>query len=154
MQKSTSIKAVAYRLLSRREHSRVELHRKLLARGFSENLVWQVLVELAQLGHLSDERFTESYVRYRVDQGFGPLRIAAELQQRGIDKALYEAMLSDDVVNWIAHGRRLFMRRAKSISGEMDPKTKLKEMRFLTQRGFGHEHIRQIMKTDRELEYE
>ncbi|MGB8146312.1 MAG: regulatory protein RecX, partial [Chromatiaceae bacterium] len=70
---------LALRLLAGREHSRRELERKLLARGYEAAILVGVLDALTETGLLSDERMAEAYVAGRLRKGFGPLRLRQEL---------------------------------------------------------------------------
>jgi regulatory protein len=76
---SCSRRAVA--LLARREHSRVELTRKLAAKGFPEDLIGATLDDLECSGTLAAARFAESFIRTRVAKGQGPTRIRAEFAE-------------------------------------------------------------------------
>jgi len=60
-----SIKAIAVRLLARREYGRAELGARLRARGAAADEVERTLEDLAALGYLSDARFAEALVRSR-----------------------------------------------------------------------------------------
>ncbi|VAW48835.1 Regulatory protein RecX, partial [hydrothermal vent metagenome] len=80
-----NIRRVAIDLLSRREHSSFELARKLAIRSFDALEIDEVLVKLRDEGLQSDVRFTEAYVYFRIQKGYGPIRIQADLKQRGID---------------------------------------------------------------------
>jgi regulatory protein len=87
----------ALRLLSRREHSRFELERKLSERnGSVTTSLGAVLDQLEQEGLLADARFVEAYVAERLDKGFGPLRVRAELQTKGISETLIDEYLRLD----------------------------------------------------------
>ena len=77
--------AVAIDLLSRREHSQLELRKKLVAKGFADDEVDELLLRLHEENLQSDERYAESYVRQRVDKGYGPIRIRQELRQKGCE---------------------------------------------------------------------
>ena len=55
-----SAKAVAVRLLARREHAEAELRQKLSQREFAAEEIEQALDELKQGGWLSDARFCEA----------------------------------------------------------------------------------------------
>ena len=57
-------------LLARREHSALELRRKLLVREFDEATVDRVLAQLQRDRLQCDARFTESYVHHRANAGF------------------------------------------------------------------------------------
>ena len=81
---SALIRAKAIELLARREHSWLELRQKLVQRGFSSSSIELVLDQLMEDRLLHEGRYAELYVCSRVDRGYGPLRIAGELRERGI----------------------------------------------------------------------
>ena len=85
-----SAKSVAVKLLSRREHSALELRDKLAKREFDEDEIELAIDELQQGGWLSDERFAEAYIRMRQLKGFGPIRISMELNERGVDEGIID----------------------------------------------------------------
>lgn len=72
----------ALRLLSRREYSAMELCDKLKQKGFNLKDVQNALNECKRLGYQSDERYVESYIRARIHQGYGRLKIRQELKTR------------------------------------------------------------------------
>lgn len=134
------------RLLARREHSRRELSAKLEARRLPAELVASVLDRLEQERLLSDERFTEIFVRSRCERGYGPLRIRAELQQRGVDEALIDAAITASEVGWQDVAKALCQRRfGLEAPGTWDERAK--RGRYLAQRGFSSEQIRYALDT-------
>jgi regulatory protein len=121
-------------LLSLREHSRLELERKLLRR-FEPAVVQQVLENLEQQGLQSDVRFAEQYVYSRSNKGYGPLNIRAELAKRGIAERLIATWLDDAEQDW----QVIMLRVAAKKFGDQPPadrKDMAKRGRFLTSRGF------------------
>ena len=80
----------ATNMLSRREHSVLELARKLENKDFPDEVIDRVINELINARLLSNERYAESYVRMRSGKGYGPARICLELKERGIDKLMVE----------------------------------------------------------------
>lgn len=139
----------AIRLLAMREHSQVELQRKLVQKGFNALAVTQTLQDLIAQNLLSDARFTEAFVLSRRERGSGPVKIQAELQQRGIDNALISRYLDFRDPDWMALAEQV---RQKKF-GRARPQEynqKMQQARFLANRGFSHEQIRQVL--DAELE--
>jgi regulatory protein len=129
-------------LLARREHSRLELERKLGARGFEESLVSEVLDGLEQDGLLSLERFGKSFVAARYNKGQGPLRIRRKLSERGVEAQ--SAWFDDAGFDWNALAGET--RRKRFGAGPpADLKDKARQMRFLEYRGFSHDQIRQAL---------
>jgi len=138
------LREAALRLLARREHSYVELVHKLTRRGWPETEVGSVVDELAGENLQSDERFAESYVRSRVAKHYGPVRIRAELGERGIDRALAERALREQQVDWFAVAAEWYERRYGAQPVE-DLKEKSRRQQALARRGFAHEHVRELV---------
>ncbi|HFD80584.1 MAG TPA: regulatory protein RecX [Gammaproteobacteria bacterium] len=130
-------------MLARREHSTLELRRKLQARSIDAGLIDEVLAQLADEGLLSEQRFTEAYVRGRCERGYGPLRIRAELRERGIGDGLIEVYLSPWSECWpeSAEAQR---RKRFGEALPQDFRERARQTRFLQQRGFSGEHIRAL----------
>lgn len=136
-------------MLARREHSQTELFRKLLKKTFLDADIHPVLHVLAQEGLLSDARFTENFIHYQRNRGYGPLRIRANLLERGINKDLIEHHLDISDNAWLTTVRDVWQKRFKT-SLPKDYKTRAQHMRFLQYRGFTHEQINSIIKSDEE----
>ena len=135
--------AAALRLLARREHSRLELRHKLLVRNFTESAVESVVARLVDSGLLSDQRFAEVYARSRFERGYGPLRIRAELDERGVGAGLAERTLADLCCPWIESAQRQRSKRfGRRLPGDF--KDRAKQMRFLRQRGFTSDQIQAV----------
>jgi regulatory protein len=141
------IRVRALALLARREHSRLELARKLRQRGMAGADLEQVLDELAAERLLSDERFAEQYARSRSERGYGPLRIRAELRERGIDDGGIALALEALDADWQQQARAARERRF-GAEPPADLKERARQSRFLQQRGFGPEQIRQALQAD------
>jgi regulatory protein len=133
-------KRLALDLLARREHSRQELEQKLTARGVALELIASALDGLERSGALAAARFTDSFIRARVAKGQGPLRIRAELAQRGVNEAEAAALLRDTGVDWPAVARAA---RAKRFgpSPPRDFKERARQARFLQYRGFDGDQV-------------
>lgn len=134
-------------LLSRREHSEAELRYKLRHKGFAAEAIDRVLARLQQRQWQSDTRFAENFFRQRVEQGYGPLRIRQEMQQKGVAEQEIEQVFATYAPNWQALARERYQRRfaAKFVSTEAEPpltpKERAKRQRFLAQRGFTAEQV-------------
>lgn len=125
----------AVRILAGREHSKVELKRKLLSRSFEAMLVETTLVQLADDGLQSDARFTESFVRSRINRGQGPVRIRMELLERGISDAMAAPHLDMGSTYWLKIAREIRQRRFGDVPESSDQSWN-RQARFLSQRGF------------------
>lgn len=138
-----SLKARALKYLSAREHSRLELGRKLSRYAQEGDDVEALLDWLEASKFLSESRFSESLVNRRAAR-FGNSRILSELQSHGIDAdALNDikASLSQDEA---ARAREVW--RKKYGHPPADAAERAKQMRFLQQRGFSVSAIRAAMR--------
>ncbi len=140
-----SAKSVAVRLLSRREHSAFEIRDKLLKRDFDSEEVDRVIIELQQGGWLSDERFAEAYIRMRQLKGFGPVRIAMELNERGVKEHIVDDYLHTDDDSWRQTLEQQYRKKYKDKPID-DYNDKAKRIRFLQYRGFTLDVIYQVVK--------
>ena len=136
-------RAFALRLLARREQSRLELIQRLIKRGCDIDMAEALLDELAEAGWQSDQRFAEHYFQVRMNAGFGPLRIRAELQQRGIARATIDALNDDPVNDWQARLEQLYHKKYHDSAPDTQQE-RAKRSRFLSQRGFSPEQIRRL----------
>ena len=136
-----NVRRVAIELLSRREHSSFELKRKLVSRSFDLLEIKEVLAELRDEGLQSDVRFSEAYVYSRAQKGYGPLRIQADLKQRGIDDLLLKEFLDFQSSEWNKRAIDAQKKRFGSIPPE-NYKDYAKQVRFLQYRGFTADQIK------------
>ena len=134
----------AVRLLARRDHSRLELRRKLRSRGHQPEAVEQALIRLGEYGYQSDSRFAESFVRSRVDRGQGRLKIVAALRERGIDDGIASTLLDLGELEW----RRLATAALRKRFGDAAPADRaewVKRARFLAGRGFTSDVVSRVL---------
>lgn len=162
-----SLKARALKLLAQREHSRLELRRKLLphAQAFCQardqaleaapqaaepaaeppdtpNQCLDKLLDWLQAHrYLSEERFVESRLHARAAR-FGNSRIKMELAQHGL--ALDAEQAAQLRTTELERARALWQRRFGSPAA--DPAGRAKQMRFLAGRGFSGETIRRVVQ--------
>lgn len=134
----------ALRLLSRREHSAAELKYKLARRGHEDEQAERIVERLAEAGWQSDERYAEMLVRNRIGQGYGPLRIHAELEAARVDGAAIRAALDGAEVDWVERACAVHAHRFKSVPQAVSEWQK--QYRFLAGRGFEPEQIRAALK--------
>jgi len=132
-------------LLARREHSFQELINKLKKR-FSDHpdLLMQELRNLKEEGLQSDSRLVESFVRSRINKGQGPIKISADLRNRGISDAGIENGIQSAEVDWISLIEQVAARKFGDVEVE-DLREKGRRARFLQQRGFSFEQISKVL---------
>lgn len=142
------IRRAAMDLLARREHGFFELERKLSVR-FPREMVVAVLTRLQQERLQSDERFVESYVYSRRQRGYGPVRIRAELLQKGLESELITQHLQCYQDDWTALVRKI--KEQKFGTGQpASARERARQIRFLTGRGFSLEQIYSLFSALRE----
>jgi len=138
-----SLKGRALKYLSMREHSRLELVRKLAPHAESPEELDRVLDELEARGFLSAQRFAESVV-HRKAARYGAARVQSELAQH---------QLPPDVARDAASGLRdteferahaLWARRYGEVPDV--PQDKARQMRFLLSRGFASDVVRRVVR--------
>jgi regulatory protein len=135
----------ALALLTRREHSRIELTRKLQARGIEAEQARAAIESLSEDGWQSDKRFAESLARSRASGGYGPLRIRAELAQHKLPSELIESAITACEIDWNARAAELLARRF-GRKPTRDRNEQAKRGQFLQRRGFDLEAIRTALK--------
>lgn len=134
-------------LLSRREHSRSELTRKLCERGLAADEVEVAVDKLARDGWQDDARFAQFLLRSRVSGGYGPIRIRAELATHGLDRDAIATALAAFDGDWAENARDLVLRRYGGNVAASPPLHR-KAAGFLLRRGFDGDCIRSATRFD------
>ncbi len=130
------VRDIAVRYLCRREYGIEELRQKLIRRGADSGIAEKIVGDLVDENLLSDQRFTEMYVRMRIRRLFGPLKIRGELRSRGIsDHLIAESMPSDQEI-WFETASKWLSKRNH---GDLDYAGRARIYRSLMNRGFTHE---------------
>ncbi|MEN8214715.1 MAG: regulatory protein RecX, partial [Pseudomonadota bacterium] len=109
------VEQAAIRLLAPREHSRLELRRKLLKRDHAPEVVEEVLQRLEAHGLLSNERFVEQYIAMRKRKGYGPVRIRQELRDRGIDDTMIHQSMDERDDEWRVNMREVVEKKFSAL---------------------------------------
>lgn len=139
-----SLKAQAMRFLARREHTRVELRRKLSARAQEGDDVESLLDELARKGWLSDARFAEQAIRAKARR-FGPIKLAHFLKGKGVGEEAIAAGLRGAGADGVSSLEVVW--RSRFRASPADEREKLRQVRFLQGRGFAVDDIFKFLKS-------
>ena len=138
-----TLKGRALRLLSQREHSRLELERKLAPHETEPGQLAQALDELQARGFISEERVVESVVHRRAAK-LGTARVKQELQAKGLSgEAVSDAL---ELLRSTELDRAREVWRRKFAEAATDPKEKARQIRFLVSRGFAAEVVRRVVQ--------
>ena len=138
-----SLKGRALKLLSMREHSRVELRRKLASHAESPEQLEAVLDEMASRRFLCLERFADSVV-HRKAARFGAARIKAELAQHQLPGHVAEAVVRSLRDTELERAHALWARRFGEVADT--PQEQARQARFLMARGFAGDVVRKVVR--------
>lgn len=140
--KHLSLKGKALRALAARDHSRVELERKLASSEEVPGELAKVLDDLAAKGFLDDQRAADS-LAHRRGQKLGTARVVQEMRSRGIELQAIESAAEQLKATELERAREVW--RKKFGEPALDAVARGKQMRFLISRGFSSEIIRRVI---------
>jgi len=135
------------RLLSRRIYSKYEILKKLSNRGYSKNIIANLVLWLESNNYINDELFARTWAQFRLrDKPIGRYKLYQELRIKGIEQDIIQNIL-DETYNQIDEltlarnliKEKIVSSKIKNIS--IDPK---KIYNFLLRRGFSIEITRNI----------
>ncbi len=138
------IRHQAIRYLSYREHAVDELRHKLCIKFNETDEIDLILTQLLAEDLLSEQRYADAYLRARVNKGFGPDRIRAELIHKGIHKSLIEQTLKTSEINWAQQIRKVWVKKFDGNKPD-NLQMQLTQSKFLQHRGFPFEQIKQLL---------
>ena len=137
-----TLKARALRALARREHSRVELERKLAPHAESAEQLQALLDRLVETGLLSNERFAQSVVHRRASTR-GVAVIRHELRVHGLADDAVAGHIASLEKSEHERARALWARRFGSVPESLAERAR--QSRFLLARGFSAEVVRRVV---------
>jgi SOS response regulatory protein OraA/RecX len=138
-----SLRGRALGYLSRREHSRTELTRKLTPHLGEGDSLDTLLDALEREGWLSNERFVESVVHRRGNR-LGTSRIVHELKRNGIDETLIQDAGAELAKTELTRAREVWSKKFGELP--TTPAERAKQARFLATRGFNGGTIVKVLK--------
>lgn len=137
-----SLKMRAIDFLSRREHSRLELSRKLQRHCEDLNVIEKVLDELEHAKWLSDDRYANSLVNRRAHK-FGRRRVIQELRQNGITSERIHQIATELTSTEFPRALEVWERKFGQLPA--DQKAYAKQFRFMASRGFSSDIFQKII---------
>ena len=146
-----TVRTAALALLAGRDFGRTELTRRLARRGYPDDVVAAVVEALVAERLLSETRFVEQFIRQHAGRGHGPVRIRADLRERGVPDADIDAGLEAAGEDWVATARAT-RRRRFGVSPPGDYPERARQARFLQYRGFSNEQIRAALGPGEDIE--
>jgi regulatory protein len=139
---SVELRVRALRLLTRREHSRAELARKLAPHAESPQALEALLAELASRKQLSDERYAEARTHW-LSRKYGAARIRQDLKVHGVADAVVDRVSSEGDLE---KAKAILARKYREPAATREEKAK--RMRFLQSRGFSYDTIRRVLRAE------
>lgn len=137
-----SLKGRALKLLAQREHSRLELLRKLSPHVQDGDDLPAILDELEKRGFISVERVVESVIRSKAGR-FGTARVLHDLRSKGLDDETVRQ--ASEQLRGSEHARAWAVWQQRFGSPAQTPQERMKQMRFLASRGFGGDVVRKVV---------
>ena len=131
------------RLLARRDHSRLELSRKLAPAAPGE--IEALLDELQARGWLSEQRLADQRLRAAAGR-FGSRRVVQELTEKGVAREVVAQASRQAAKTELASARAAWRKRFGKPPASL--RERARHARFLEQRGFDPEVIRQLLGGD------
>lgn len=134
----------ALALLARREHSRVELARKLAPHDEAGELP-ALLDALERESLLSNARYAEALAHARAGK-HGSMRLKADLRDKGVPEVVMAEVLDTARANDLEAARGVW--RKKFGKPPADLQERAKQMRFLASRGFPTDVVYKVVGGD------
>lgn len=128
-------------LVSRREHSRLEVKQKLLQKAYPPQLVEQAISSCCESDYINDTRYCSSFIRIKSNKGFGLTRIKMELKQKGINAERIQQSIEELELDWFQLALQCYRKKYASVA-ICDFKERQKRQRYLFSRGFDSEQVR------------
>ena len=130
------------RLLGQREHTRLELERKLGRYEEEPGTLARALDELQAKGYLNEQRAAESLLHRRAGH-YGAMRLRQEMQDKGLARELIDQTLASVQDTELSRAREVWRRRFDG-----PPETaqeRARQTRFLLARGFSADVVRRAL---------
>ena len=140
--KPLELKARALRYLARREHSRVELRRKLQPYAESPEILEGALDWLESTKRLSNQRFAEARAHWMARK-YGAARIRHDLKSKGVEDELVARVSAEGELE---RARAILQRKYRDHGRTREERAR--RARFLQSRGFSYDTIYQAVRIE------
>ena len=138
-----SLKGLALRLLSQREHSRAELVTKLGPHVQEGEDLGALLDDLQAKDFINETRVVESVVHRRASR-LGAARIRQELQSKGLPAEAVQCAVEQLKDSELDRAREVWRRKFGAVAP--DAPARAKQMRFLMARGFSGDVVHRVVR--------
>jgi regulatory protein len=138
-EKFIAIREQAWRFLARRMHSRKELRDKLKTKGYNQEDIDTIIVELENNNYLNDTSFARQMISEELHlKKNGPLLIKNKLLKKGVENTLVSLLINElyDEQTQYQNCQHFAIKKLSSLKSSNDRSTKSKLGNFLIQKGF------------------
>lgn len=136
----TKARAFAIRSLSKVAQSTHQLRKKLVQRGFEEEIIERLLKEMIEKGWLDDEAYLRGAVTSRILR-YGPRRIEQELLHRGFNRDEVGEALDRVDDSEVKERLEAYVARAAEQGKLNDRKDRERLIRSLVRKGYAFDEI-------------
>jgi len=142
--------SIALRLLTMREHCEVELRAKLLQRDCDEIAMDSAIEQLKGYGYLSESRYAEAFLRYRLKKGEALWFAAEKARQKGVDEEALQVAVEEAEGGYDALQSclQLLNKRDPQQQWRYDQRVWQRQARYLRNKGFDAATILQALKSE------
>ncbi len=142
-------KEYALNLLGYRIRSEQELKDRLKSKGYSDEIVEDVLRDLRAVDLVDDLQFARAWIRNRMSTNpKGPSVLRNELWKKGVAKEIIDEVLREYTsdFNEAEVALKLARKRFGACPDLKDPATKRRFLGFLTRKGFSYQTSKKVME--------
>ncbi|OPX30598.1 MAG: hypothetical protein B1H08_01235 [Candidatus Omnitrophica bacterium 4484_171] len=138
----------SFLLLKYRARTRKEIINRLKLKKFPTPVIEKVIESLDDYGYINDANFTSAFIREKINKGLSKRKIYFDLKRLGVSEEIIKEGIScinnDDYTKAI---RKLVIKKSKQYSGLDNKNYRL--FRYLAQRGFSVDEIREVLNENR-----
>lgn len=140
-------KALGY--LSYRARSKQEIIDYLKKKDFKQKTIKKTIAKLAKYNYINDKQFVRSWILSRKSKGKGPRFIYSELIKKGFDASEIEKMIetcynqSSQIETCLEVAKKYLKKNNFNLKNYQN---KQKLFRFLGQRGFDYDIIKEVLR--------
>lgn len=143
-----TVKETAFRILTRRHHSKKELERKLLLRKFNKDVVHNIVSDLESNHYLNDEEFSREFTEEKLNKKhLGKNLIKSQLKEKGVSNEIISKTLNDrNESEEFDNALLLAEKKLTSIKSMEDEKRAIQRIySYLQLKGFNYDIIRKVI---------
>jgi len=138
----------SFLLLKYRLRTTKEIKERLKKKRFEDSVIEKVIEYLQEHNYINDREFAYTFIKEKLERGFGIKKVISDLKRLGIHHSLAEEVLEEAKKEF---NQQKILRRliAKLYRRYKDKKKKREKIiRYLLQRGFSYDEILRYLEED------